>query len=110
VVAVSEIDYGKLNKRIVFTENDHRHAQLIVRLKYDDLRQSDFFRSLITGYIEGDKRITDFVDEIKQQSKKKKKTSKKLKADGEERSKSLGFSDEQIEDIFDLIAEEHPEL
>jgi len=107
---VSDIDYGKLNKRIVFTENDHRHAQLIIRLKYDELRQSDFFRSLITGYIEGDKRITDFIDEIKLQSKKKKKLSKKLKEKGEESVSSLGFSEEQIEDIFDLIAEEHPEL
>ena len=107
---MSNIDYGKLNKRIVFTENDHRHAQLIVRLKYDDLRQSDFFRSLITGYIDGDKRITDFIDEIKQQSKKKKKASKKLRLEGKDKVKSLGFSDEQIEDIFDLIAEEHPEL
>jgi len=107
---VSDVDYGKLNKRIVFTENDHRHAQLVVRLKYDDMRQSDFFRSLITGYIEGDKRITDFIDEVKDQSKKKKKLSKKLKEEGDKNLSSMGFSEEQIDDIFDLIAEEHPEL
>ena len=110
MVTVSNVDYGKLNKRIVFTENDHRHAQLIIRLKHADLRQSDFFRSLITGYIEGDKRITEYIDEIKSQSKKKKKLSRRLREKGEENVKSLGFSEEQIEDIFDLIAEEHPEL
>ena len=49
----NEIDYGKLNKRIVFTENDHRHAQLVLKLKHDGMRQSDFFRSIITGYIAG---------------------------------------------------------
>ena len=107
---MSDVDYGKLNKRIVFTENDHRHAQLVVRLKYDDMRQSDFFRSLITGYIEGDKRITDFIDEVKHQSKKKKKLSKKLKEEGDRNLNSMGFSEKQIDDIFDLIAEEHPEL
>ena len=45
------IEYGKLNKKIVFTENDHRHAQLIVKLKHDSIRQSEFFRSMITGYL-----------------------------------------------------------
>ena len=29
----NEIDYGKLNKRIVFTENDHRHAKFLMKLK-----------------------------------------------------------------------------
>ena len=105
-----KIDYGKLNKRIVFTENDHRHAQLIVRLKYDGLRQSDFFRSLITAYIENDQRIVEYIDEIKPQSKDKKKLSKRLRDTGTTTIQSLGFSEDQIEDIFDLIAEEHPEL
>ena len=70
-----EIEYGKLTKRIVFTENDHRHAQLILKLKHDGMKQSQFFRSLVTAYID------DF-----------------------------GFTDGEIENIFDLIEEEYPEL
>jgi hypothetical protein len=107
---MSGIDYGKLNKRIVFTENDHRHAQLLVRLKHDGLRQSDFFRGLITAYIENDQRIVSYIDEIKTQSNSKKKLSRKLRDEGIVATKDLGFSEDQIEDIFDLIAEEHPEL
>ena len=52
-----EIDYGSMNKRIVFTDNDHIHAQLINRLRYDGLTMSDFFRLLVRAYIDGDTRI-----------------------------------------------------
>ena len=48
MVEAPEVDYGNLNKKIVFAENDHRHAQLILRLRHDDLKQSHFFRALIT--------------------------------------------------------------
>lgn len=105
-----EIDYGKLNKKIVFTENDHRHAQLIVRLRHDDLMQSTFFRAFITGYLQQDERILSFIDDIKEQSVKKKTKSNRLRKKGKQIMADSGFSEEQIGDIFDLIAEEHPDL
>ena len=105
-----ETKYGKNDKRIVFTDTDHRHAQLLVRLRTDGLKQSQFFRNLITGYIEQDERIVSFFDDIKTQSQKRKTKSNKLRKAGKELMNATGFSDEQIEDIFDLIAEEHPEL
>jgi len=105
-----DIPYGKMNKKIVLTENDHRHAQLIIRLKHDDLRQSEFFRACIKGYLEQDERILSFLDEIKTQSLKKKAKSKKLRASGKQLAHDGGFSDKQLDDLFDLIAEEHPDL
>ena len=104
------IEYGKMNKKIVFTENDHRHAQLIIRLKHDDMRQSEFFRACISGYLEQDERILSFLDEIKTQSLKKKAKSKSLRLRGKQTAEDAGFSDKQVSDLFDLIAEEHPEL
>lgn len=105
-----DVQYGKLNKKIVFTENDHRHAQLILRLKHDDLRQSEFFRAMITGYLKQDERIMSFVEELRTQSIKKQTKSKKLRQKGKQLLNESGFSEDQIEDIFDLIAEEHPDL
>ena len=106
-----EIDYGHLNKKVVFTENDHRHAKLVVRLRYDGLTQSAFFRSLISAYISGDDRIQEFIDEIKQQSIKKKSKSKKLRLQGARNVKDLNLDDQElVENLFDLIAEEHPDL
>ena len=103
-------EYGKMNKKIVFTDNDHRHAQLIIRLRHDDLRQSEFFRAMITGYLEQDERILSFIDEIKTQSVKKKAKSNKLRRQGKETLSDAGLSGDQLEDLFDLIAKEHPDL
>jgi len=103
-------EYGKKDKRIVFTDTDHRHAQLLVRLKTDGMKQSQFFRSLITGYIEQDERLVSFFDDIKDQSIDRKNKSNKLRKKGIQKMNETGFSNDQIEDIFDLIAEEYPEL
>jgi len=106
----TDISYGKLSKRIVFTENDHRHAQLVLRLKHDGLKQSDFFRSLITGYISGDERIISYINEFSNLSSQRKEKSNKLRQAGTTKMKDFGFTDGEIEDIFDLIEGEHPEL
>jgi hypothetical protein len=105
-----DIDYGRLSKRIVFTDNDHRHAKLTVRLKHDNLKQSEFFRHVITGYIDGDERIIAFVDDIKKQSIKHKTQSRKLRQKGKNTQQDLGFSENDIEDLFDIIEEGHPDL
>lgn len=104
------IDYGKLTKRIVFTETDHRHAQLIIRLKHDGIKQSEFFRSIITAYLSGDERIQSYVEECSSLSSARKTKSKKLRQTGKEQIKNYAFTDGEIENIFDLIEEEHPEL
>jgi hypothetical protein len=105
-----DVDYGKLTKRVVFTENDHRHAKLTIRLKHDNLRQSEFFRSLITGYLNNDERILSFLDDVKPMSKKRKQKSKKLIKQGEKAMENFGFSDKELSNIFDIIEEGHPEL
>jgi len=104
------IDYGKLTKRIVFTENDHRHAQLLLRLQQDGLTQAAFFRHLITAYIENDNRISEYIDEVKDQSKARKAKTKKLRTLGQQTLTDCGFSEQQIIDLFDIIAEENPDL
>tara|TARA_Y100001938_G_C7998552_1_gene383426 strand:+ start:240 stop:566 length:327 start_codon:yes stop_codon:yes gene_type:complete len=104
------IDYGKLTKKIVFTDSDHRHAQLVIRLKHDGLTQSSFFRHLITAYIEGDERIQEVVSDLSTQSKTRKSKSKKLQERGRKKISDYGLNDGEIENIFDLIEREYPEL
>lgn len=106
----ADIEYGKLTKRIVFTESDHRHAQLVLKLKHDGLRQSEFFRSLVTAYIAGDERIQSYVEEISSLSKDRKAKSRNLRSTGQKAVTDFGFTDGEIDNIFDLIEEEHPEL
>lgn len=104
------VDYGNLNKRIVFTENDHRQVQLKMKLKTLGVTQSDFFRLMITGVISDDNRIYSYLDEVGPLSKKRKSRSKKYRDQGKELVTNLGLGSEGVESIFDLIAEEHPGL
>jgi hypothetical protein len=105
----NEIDYGNLTKRVVFTENDHRHAQLVLKLKHDGLTQSKFFRSLITAYIEDDPRLQELVDELKERKKYRVKA-KKQRDKGEQMLKDFALSAGEVDNIFDLLEEEFPDL
>jgi hypothetical protein len=106
----NDIDYGKLTKKIVFTENDHRQAKLVTKLRQDGLTQSKFFRHMVTAYLDEDERIVSYVDEVKQQSKLRKTKTKRLRDQGNQAINDLGLSEQQVVDIFDLIAKEHPDL
>ena len=105
-----DITYGKNNKRIIFTDTDHRHAQLTLKLKDDGMTQAKFFRSIITGYLSDDDRIRSYVVDSGDLSKHKRQRNIKLRETGKQVVRDLGLSGEQVEDIFDLISEEFPEL
>ena len=106
----SNTEYGKNLKRIVFTDTDHRHAQLVVKLKNDGITQAKFFRSLITGYLNGDDRLVELVRENGKLSIQRKNKIQKLEEKGKALVQELGLDEEQVEDIFDMIAEEFPDL
>jgi len=109
-VPESNTEYGKNLKRIVFTDTDHRHAQLVVKLKNDGITQAKFFRSLITGYLNGDDRLVELVRENGKLSIQRKNKIQKLEEKGKALVQELGLDEEQVEDIFDMIAEEFPDL
>ena len=48
-------------KRVVFTDTSIRHAELKIRLQHDGISQSDFFRAMITGYLEKDSQIINYM-------------------------------------------------
>tara|TARA_B100001094_G_scaffold307887_1_gene339992 strand:+ start:5460 stop:5786 length:327 start_codon:yes stop_codon:yes gene_type:complete len=107
---VDNIEYGKNSKRIIFTDTDHRHAQLTLKLKDDGMTQAKFFRNLITGYLEDDERIRDYVVNAGNLSKQKKQRNIKLRETGKQITQDLGLSNDQVDNIFDLISEEFPDL
>jgi hypothetical protein len=107
---MSAESYGKNTKRIVFTETDHRHAQLIVKLKMDGVTQAKFFRSLITAYLGDDDIIRTHILKISDLSQKRSKKSLALREQGKKITQDLGLEESQVDSIFDLIAEEFPDL
>jgi hypothetical protein len=101
-------------KRIVFDDTDTRHARLRIQLERDGLTQAEFFRAYITAYLNKDTNIVDFITDYKVTNDRGQRRSIKISKE-EERSKNqlmtkFGIKDDELENIFDLIAEEHPDL
>ena len=106
---------GKPNKKkVIFDDTDTRHARLKIRLEYDGLSQAEFFRSFITGYLEKDKLIMEYVDKYKQNNNKMSKRNRSYQTKDSEIADDLlgqfGIGDEELENIFDVIAKSNPDL
>ena len=101
-------------KRLVFDDTDSRHAQLKVRLDYDGLTQAEFFRSFITGYLNKDELVINFINKYKEDKKIQSKRNIKIIMKDYEKADALlskfGIEQDELENIFDLIAKEHPDL
>ena len=106
------MSYGKQGKKILFYDTDKRHADLKIRLQYDGLKQSEFFRAIVTGYLEDDPHIVEYVSRYKEehgtQSKRQQGVVNKELERGREIKKT--FAEDEIENIFDIIERENPEL
>ena len=108
-------NYGEDIKSIRFWVGDDDHARLIVRLRHNKLKVSQFFRAVIDGVIQEDPNLMafmeDYVLEHKILSRQRFAKSHKLKQKGKEKIEDWGLLDDaEKENLFDLIAEEFPDL
>tara|TARA_R110000851_G_scaffold172063_1_gene318400 strand:+ start:34 stop:357 length:324 start_codon:yes stop_codon:yes gene_type:complete len=101
-------------KKIQFTDTDIRHAQLKIRLERENITQADFFRACISGMSDNDKDLMKFVRKYKDENNIGRKRDQKVSVKEDEQAEDImlkfGIKDDELESIFDLIAEEHPEL
>ena len=101
-------------KKVVFDDTDIRHAKLKIRLEYDGLSQAEFFRSFITGYLEKDKNVMEYIKKYKDNNKKLSKRNMKYQNKdndiGNDMLGQFGIKDEELENIFDVIAKSNPDL
>ena len=108
------MSYGANSKKIMFYDTDKRHAELKIRLQHDSLKQSEFFRAVVTAYIKKDELFLEFINQYKEknktQSKERIEKSKKSIEKGREVEKKFNLKEDEKENIFDLIAQEHPDL
>ena len=100
-------------KKIVFLDNDEQHARMIVRLRYDRLTQSNFFRGLVKLYVDNDLDMARVIEKIKLEKstmgKKKRQNSTKELEQGEKLMEELGLSKSEKNFIYDLIEEDFEE-
>ena len=106
--------YGKTGKKIIFYDTDKRHADLKIRLHYDGLTQSAFFRAIVTGYINQDENILKFIDFYKEQNSTQSKAKRdKIKSTNKTKQKTIdkfALGEKEIESIFDMLEAECPEF
>ena len=106
-------DYGSATKKICFDSTDKLHADLKICLHYDDIKIREFFNEIVKGYVEKNDKILAFVDEIKEKKAiSKNKRGKVERARTKEKNvvKQCGLSENEIENIFDILEKENPEL
>ena len=104
----------EVKKKIVFYDSDKNQADLKIRLKYDGFKQSEFFRAIVEGYLQKDENILNYIYKYKEQNQiqgqLKRQKSRSLIAKGKEVERQFGLSNQDIENIFDIIEDEHPDL
>jgi hypothetical protein len=102
------------SKRVYVYIDEEQHVQLKIRLNYLGISMSEFVRACGEGLLNKHPIMEQFMDHYRETSPKfSKKAAKQAKKDREKSEKidkDLGLDFDEIEDIFDLIEEDHPEI
>ena len=97
-------------KKIMFYDSSERQNRLRIRCSYDGITQSQFFRMMITGYIENDDLLYEYLKSCKKkhgiQGIQKRNKIERLRTRAENTKKVYALEDEEIQDIFDMIETE----
>lgn len=95
-------------KRVYIYMSDEQHVQMRIRLDYHGMGMSEFVRACSQALIDGNPIIENFVDDYKEKSAKHSKKIEKLKKKDKEKAERLNaaFSNEELDQLFDLIEED----
>ena len=101
-------------KRVIIKIPGTNHAEFKIRLNYDSLTQTAFFRAVMDGYISQDNLIVEYIEKYKNQNGKhsqhKKKRIQKNIDDRAATNKSFALDKDELSDLYDLVEKEFPEL
>jgi hypothetical protein len=101
-------------KKIIFFIPTKRHADMKIKLDLHNLNQTDFYRLIVLRFLEEDPRILDILDEWKLANNIKPKyvveEHQKERERAEAVIKGFGLDDDDIENIFDIIQQENPDV
>ena len=94
-------------KKIMFYDSPDRQTRLKIRCDFDGISQSQFFRMMVTGYIESDDHIFKFIKKFKEvnrlQGTQKISKASSLKNRTCEVESRFSLGKDEIENIFDVI-------
>lgn len=92
-------------KRYTFYINSTAHADMRIKLRYDDIPQQTFFKMLIKAYIDDNSHMRELIKELNAE-KLGKRSLKKMKKDENlavEQEELFGLTEEEVSDIYDQI-------
>ena len=101
-------------KRVHFYADKDSHIRFKSSLEKYNMTMSEFFRACCDAVVDDDEAMTDFIREYRSKSekhsKKKSKIADKDLYNSNTLLKDLGIGEEDIEGLFDFIANQHPEI
>ena len=101
-------------RKIQFYANKDAHIRFRASLEKHNMTMSEFLRACCNAITEDDKDMLSFIDSFKESSEKHTKRNRKItKKDlkiGDSILNDLGIGEEDIESLFDFIADQHPEI
>tara|TARA_Y100000310_G_scaffold342334_1_gene445182 strand:- start:1560 stop:1916 length:357 start_codon:yes stop_codon:yes gene_type:complete len=111
-------EYGDLNRRVYpslyYDSTDTIYVNLIMKLEYEKLTKTEFFRAMVNGFISDNAHINRFIEEYKEEkqvdNKRNRRLVKKEREKAEEIDRKFGLTSEDIENIFDLIEMEEDDV
>jgi|TARA_R110002012_G_scaffold314027_1_gene526320 hypothetical protein len=106
--------YAKDTKKYTFYAKDTLHADFKIRMQYHNMTQSEFLRACVEAAVNKDPIMDLFIQHYKEENGKQSKAQRKKMSKELEKSEDIlndfGLGDGDIDNIFDIIAEEHPEI
>ena len=111
-------EYGQLNRRVFptlyYDSTDTVYVNLVMKLEYEKLTKTEFFRALVEGFIHDNPHIAAFIEEHKENkqidNKRSRRMIKKEREKAQEIDRRFGLTSDDIENIFDLIEMEEGDV
>lgn len=104
----------KRKKRIVVEIDDHIHSEWMMKLYDDELTQTRLLRAIMEAYITDDPLFRTFLNAYKEKAKISNRARRYRVSKNVENSKKLRekltITEDELDNIFDLIESHHPEL
>jgi hypothetical protein len=101
------IPNAKNRKKIMFYDSVDRQTKLRIRCDFDGITQSQFFRMMVTGYIENDELVYNFLKKCKErynlQGQQKRDKIDRTRKNLEKTKNKFVLKDQEIESIFDVL-------
>ena len=99
-------------KTIVIKEDEEIYNQAKIKLQYHDLTLPNFIRYCIAGISVEDSGLLEFIEKVRTKKRSARIMKKVIREqkNAKEIENMFSLNDSEIERIFDLIEENHPDL